>query len=106
MGRTEIIRTDPGHGISQHGRTAYVGVILSASGSWAVVPVNLAAGKARAPMPTPTPQVAYMVLTLNGKILYVVHQDTGTVTPIHAATATAHAPIRLPGAPTAIAFRR
>jgi YVTN family beta-propeller protein len=93
-------------------------------------------------------QVAYMVLTLDGKTLYVVHQDTSTVTairtatrtmlpdikagdfpdgvaitpngrtvyvlngasntltPISAATGKAHAPIRLPGAPTAIAFRR
>ena len=73
--------------ISPRGRTAYAGVILGASGPWAVIPVNIAAGKARAPI-TPMGQVAYMVLTLDGKILYVVHQDTSTVTPIRTATRT------------------
>ena len=46
------------------------------------------------------------MITPNGRTVYVLNGASNTLTPISAATGKARAPIQLPGAPTAIAFRR
>ena len=75
--------------IAPNGKTAYVG------GEEDVFPINTATNAAGKPIRIPTRCWA-MAFTPDGRTLYVLNPDAGTVTPIRTGTNTALAPIKLP----------
>ncbi len=92
--------------ITPDGKTAYV-ALNSLSGPGArgsVIPVSTSTYRPGTPIKVASILPATMVITPNGKTLYVGDWDTGTVTPIRTAANTAGRPINTGANPYAVAM--
>jgi YVTN family beta-propeller protein len=81
--------------LAPDGKTAYVALNLdSPDGTGSVIPVSTSTYRVGTPIKVASILPASMLITPNGKTLYVGDWDSGTVSPICTATNTALRPIR------------
>jgi YVTN family beta-propeller protein len=92
--------------VTPDGKTAYVALnSLNRPGSrGSVIPVSTSTYHVGKPVKTDDILPDTMLITPNGKTLYVGDGDSGTVTPVHTATNTAGRPIKTGANPFAIAM--